>query len=72
MPENFDMAFNRTKSLSRRLQGDKPLLPQYCDIIQTQCEAGVIGLVDKHKISDDTRKHYLSHHHVVTPLENNN
>ena len=68
LPENFDVAFNRMRSLSRRLQRDKSLLQQYCDIIQAQCDAGIIELVDEHQTSD-TRKHYLPHHPVVTPLK---
>ena len=36
LPSNFDVAFGRMESLSRRLQADKSLLQHYCDIIHTQ------------------------------------
>ena len=49
LPENFDVAFGRMKSLSRRLQADKMLLQQYCNVIRSQFEAGVIELVDRER-----------------------
>ena len=49
LPENFDVAFGRMKSLSRRLQADKVLLQQYCDVIRSQFEAGIIELVDRER-----------------------
>ena len=69
LPDNFSIAFGRMKSLSRRLQADKMLLQQYCDVIQSQLKAGVIELVDVQKTNGDNRKHYLPHHPVVTPLK---
>ena len=69
LPENFDIAFGRMKSLARRLKADKMLLQQYCDVIQSQFEAGVIELVDERKTKDHNKKHYLPHHPVVTPFK---
>ena len=46
LPENFDVAFGRMKSLSRWLQADK-MLQQYSDVIQSQFKAGIIELVDE-------------------------
>ena len=57
------------KSLSRRLQADKMLLQQYCDIIQSQLESGVVEVVDEQKTKGTNKKHYLPHHPVVTPLK---
>ena len=79
--ENFDVAFGRMKSLSRRLQADKMLLQQYSDVIQSQFEAGIIELVDEQRAMDNNklvnaqtatgsnRLHYLPHYPVITPLK---
>ena len=69
LPSNFDVAFGRMKSLSRRLQADKSLLQQYCDIIRTQHQAGIIELIDNCPTKDSDRIHYLPHHPVITPLK---
>ena len=69
LPENFSIAFGRMKSLSHRLQADKVLLQQYCDVIQAQLKAGVIELVDEWKTKGGNRKQYLPHHPIVTPLK---
>ena len=69
LPENFSIAFGRMKSLSRRLQADKMLLQQYCGIIQSQLESGVVEVVDEQKTKGTNKKHYLPHHPVVTPLK---
>lgn len=67
------------KSLSRRLQADKMLLQQYCDVIRSQFEAGIIELVDRERaignnklgceqrVTSSNKLHYLPHHPVVTP-----
>ena len=57
LPENFSIAFGRMKSLSHRLQVDKMLLQQYCDVIQAQLKAGVIELVDEWKTKGDITCH---------------
>ena len=36
LPENYDVAYGRIKSLSRRFQADRNLLQQYDDILQSQ------------------------------------
>ena len=81
LPESFDVAFGRMKSLSRRLQADKMLLQQYSDVIQSQFEAGIIELVDEQRamgnsilvnaqrVTGSNRLHYLPHHPVITPLK---
>ena len=46
LPDNFSVAFRRMKSLSQRLQNNQNL-QQYCDIIKSQFDAGIIELVDE-------------------------
>ena len=60
LPENFDVAFGRMKTLSRRFQGDQNLLKQYCEIIKSQVTSGIIEEVEN-------KTHYLPHHPVITP-----
>ena len=80
LPQNFDVAFGRMKSLSRRLQADK-MLQQCSDVIRSQFEAGIIELVDEQRamvnnklvnaqrVTGSNRLHYLPHHPVITPLK---
>ena len=68
--------FNNT----HRLQADKMLLQQYCDIIRSQFEAGIIEFVDEQRsvgnnklvnvqrVKGSNKPQYLPHHPIVTPL----
>ena len=67
LPENFDIAFGRMKTSSRRLENDQNLLKQYCEIIQPQVTGGTIEEVDSSQLESENRKHYLPHHPVITP-----
>ena len=42
LPENYDVAYGRIKSLSRRFQADRNLLQQYDDTLQSQLKQGII------------------------------
>ena len=68
LPDNFDVAFSRLKSLARRLERDKDLLIKYNEVFQSQVQQGVIERVVKN--SENTLKHYLPHHPVLTPAKN--
>ena len=57
------------KSLSCRLQNDQSLLQQYCDIIKSQVETGIIERVEDDQLEGKGKKYYLSHHPVITPLK---
>jgi len=65
LPDNFDVAYGRFKSLSRRFQAHKTLLQQYNDIIQSQLKQGIIEKVTEKDF--DHMTHYLLHHPVLTP-----
>ena len=47
LPDNFDVAFSRLKSLARRLERDKDLLIKYNEVFQSQVQQGVIKRVIK-------------------------
>ena len=68
LPVNLDIAIGRMRSLARRLQGNPDLLKKYDDIIQDQVEKGIIEKVTENMKESD-RKHYLSHHPVITPTK---
>ena len=67
LPENFDVAFGRMKTLLRRFQGDQNLLKQYCEIIKSQVTSGIIEEVDSGQLESENKTHYLPHHPVITP-----
>jgi len=67
LSENFQVAVNRLRGLARRFDQDKDLLVKYNDVIQNQVELGVIEKV--FNSSDDTLKHYLPHHPILTPTK---
>ena len=67
LPDNFDVAFGRMKTLARRLQNNQNLLLQYSNIIQAQKEKGIIEIVDETQVETKNVVHYLPHHPVVTP-----
>ena len=69
LPQNFNVAFGRMKSLSRRIQNDRNLLNQYCEIIQLQLTSGIIKEVDDNQLETENRRHYLPHHPVITPYK---
>ena len=45
LPENFDIAYGRMKSLSRRLQNNHGLFGQYCEVIESQLHGGIIEIL---------------------------
>jgi len=68
LPDNFDVAYGRFKSLSRRFQAEKTLLQQYNDILQSQLKQGIIEKVIEKDVDHIT--HYLPHYPVLTPSKN--
>jgi len=70
LPDNYDVALERMKSLSRRLQSNRNLLQQYNDILQSQLEQGIVERVLEADVDNDFTKHYLPHHPVVKPSRN--
>ena len=65
LPENFELAKGRLKSLVHKLQRNPELLRKYDDIIRDQTERNVIEKVEEE--TSESRKHYIPHHAVVTP-----
>ena len=49
LPVNFDIAYGRMRSLSRRLQNNQSLLDQYYDVIESQLHDGIIKIVDENR-----------------------
>ena len=47
LPENFEIACGRMKSLSRRLQNNHSLLKQYCDVIESQLHGRMTEIIIK-------------------------
>ena len=54
--------------MARRFDWDKDLLLKYNDVIQNQVRLGVIEKVVKP--NNNTLKHYLPHHTILTPTKN--
>ena len=65
LPENYELAAGRLKSLFHKLRKMPELLDKYEDIIQDQMKKGVVEKVDEN--SGDGKKHYIPHHPVITP-----
>ena len=66
LPENFNIAFDQMKTLSRRFQIDLSLLEQYCENIQSQVTSDIIEKADSSQLKGENRKHYLLHHPALT------
>ena len=64
LPENFDIAVSRIKSLGRRFQRNRDLLRRYDDVIQNQVRQGMIERVVE-GMEKGNLKHYLAHHPVL-------
>ena len=54
--------------MARHLERDKDLLIKYNEVFQSQVQQGVIERVVKN--GENTLKHYLPHHPVLTPAKN--
>ena len=67
LPDNFDVAFGRMKTLARQLQTNQNFLLQYSNIIQAQKEKGIIEIVDETQVETKNVVHHLPHHPVVIP-----
>ena len=65
---NFDVAFTRMRSLSRRFAKEPPLLRQYSEVLAQQAAKGIIEKVAD-GVEDGTPVHYLPHRPVITPLK---
>ena len=69
MPENYQLAFGRLKSMIQKLVKHPQLLQQCEAIIQKQLRRGIIVKVTE--ISEEGPvKHYVPHHPVITPSKN--
>ena len=66
LPDNYQLALGRLKSLCRRFQTNTSLLTAYDGIIQHQLANGIIEHVTTDLVSN-TPCHYLPHHAVITP-----
>ena len=66
LPENFELALGRLKSLLQRLQNEPETLKKYDSIIQEQIDRGIVEKID-HQTTEGELKHYIPHHAVITP-----
>ena len=66
LPENFELALGRLKSLTRRLQNEAENLKRYDAVIQEQLKHGIIEKVD-HRTTEGELKHYILYHAIITP-----
>ena len=64
-PENRELAFERLKSLVRKMRNNCELVKQYDNIIQDQLLLGVIEKVKQEPAGGI--KHYIPHHAVINP-----
>ena len=66
LPENYQLAFGRLKSMMQKLVKHPQLLQQYEAIIQEQLQRGIIEKVTETS-EKGPLKHYIPHHPVITP-----
>ena len=68
LPQNYQLALGRFRSILQKLRKSPVLLEQYNEIIQEQLNRGVIE-----KVTDGSEvgptKHYIPHHPVITPTK---
>ena len=65
LPENRRLAFDRFKSLVKKMKSNPQLVDKYDAIIQNQLQLGIIERVTSNE--KDTTKHYIPHHAVINP-----
>ena len=65
LPDNYTLAKGRLTSLLRRLRREPDTLHAYDQVLQDQQTKGIIEKVPP--VSGSHRRHYLPHHHVVSP-----
>lgn len=66
LPENYELAFGRLKSLMLRMKDSPEILKMYNEILQDQLLKGIIEKVTNDSIVS-IRKHYIPHHYVLKP-----
>ena len=69
LPVNKDLAFGRLKSIFKRLNNDPENLQRYDGIIRDQLKQNIIEEADLTN-DENTFKHYVPHHPVITPKKN--
>ena len=69
LPENFELAMGRLRSLLKHIKQMPKLLTEYNETIQDQLEKRIIEKGDTNlQNSEKTpRKHYVPHHTVIAP-----
>ena len=69
LPENYELAYGRLKSLLNRVKKTPEVLKQYDDIIQEQMEKGMVERVTE--TSEQAKPHhYIPHHCIIKPGSN--
>ena len=69
LPQNYQLALGRLRSMTQKLSKSPALLKQYNNIIQEQLSRGIIEKVTRNS-EEGPIKHYIPHHPVVTPSKN--
>ena len=67
LPENFELANGRLKSLVKRLAQTPEVLHTYHETITSQLDKGIIEEIPSRSENSDGPCHYIPHHCVVKP-----
>ena len=67
IPDNYNLCYNRLKSMHYKLRKTPEVLKEYDDIIQEQLASGIIEKVPNPEVEtrDNDNTHYLPHHAVI-------
>ena len=68
LPENYELAYGRLKSITRKLGEDSKLMMQYNDIITDQLNKGIVEKVNPQEnptMIRQIKKHYIPHQETL-------
>ena len=65
IPDNYTTAFNRLKSLDKRMRNDPKLYQDYDDVIRDYISQGIVEIVDDAEEVEAGSVHYLPHRPVI-------
>ena len=67
IPDNYNLCYNRLKSMHYKLSKTPEVLKEYDDIIQEQLKSGIIEKLPNPEVETRNKEgvHYLPHHAVI-------
>ena len=65
IPDNYNLCYNRLKSMHFKLSKSPDLLQEYDNIMQEQLATGIIEKVEESEEENKETTHYLPHHAVI-------